>query len=106
MLMTLTRRLIVPIALAASLLIPATAAAQFRYEQNVVERLAALGIEPDQIIDLNIYPQRDPNDQFGGAQAWVRVEQCPEGWIVMRLGRLGNVTYTYTRDGCMLAGLD
>lgn len=85
---------------------PAQASGQFRYEQGVEDELRRIGIAPAEVVDVNIYPYPDPRDQFGGAQAWIKVEQCPEGWLVMSLGRTGAATYAYTRDGCMLPGLD
>ena len=83
-----------------------TAFAQSRSERGVYERLAQYGITPDQVTELNIYPRRDNNDRAQGAEAWVRVEQCPQGWVVMTVGRTGHVTYAYTRDGCSIPGLD
>ena len=85
---------------------PASASAQFRYEQGVEDELRRLGIEAAQVVDVNIYPYPDPRDQFGGAVALIKLEQCPDGWLVMTLGRTGAATYAYTRDGCMLPGLD
>ena len=83
-----------------------TAFAQSRSERGVYDRLAQYGITPDQVVELNIYPRRDNNDRTQGAEAWVRVEQCPQGWVVMTVGRTGHVTYAYTRDGCSIPGLD
>ena len=83
-----------------------TAFAQSRSERGVYERLAQYGITPDQVVELNIYPRRDNNDRVQGAEAWVRVEQCPQGWVVMTLGRTGHATYAYTRDGCAIPGVD
>jgi hypothetical protein len=94
------------IAIAAVLTVPLQADAQFRYEEGVYDRLAQLGIGPEDVTELNVYPFPDPNDQFGGARAWVKVDQCPEGWVVMTLGRTGHATFARTRDGCMLPGLD
>ncbi|MEO1226131.1 MAG: hypothetical protein AAFX92_18065 [Pseudomonadota bacterium] len=91
---------------AAMIAMPAISSGQFQYEQGVEDELRRLGIEPAQVVDVNIYPYPDPQDQFGGAQAWIKLEQCPEGWLVMSLGRTGAATYAYTRDGCMLPGLD
>lgn len=93
-------------AISVALVAPTQANAQFRYEQGVQDRLALLGISPEQVIEINIYPFPDPNDQFGGARAWVKVDQCPDGWIVMNLGRTGHATYAYTRNVCMIPGLD
>jgi len=92
--------------LGAAVVVPIHASAQFRYEQGVQDQLARLGIGPDQVLQVDIYPFPDPNDQFGGARAWVKVEQCPDGWIVMTLGRTGHATFAYTRNGCMIPGLD
>ncbi|MEM7444481.1 MAG: hypothetical protein AAF414_14255 [Pseudomonadota bacterium] len=92
--------------LLAILLAAHTAHAQSRTEQGVYDRLAQIGITPDQVTDLRIYPRRDNNDRVQGYDAWVEVEQCPQGKIVMNLGRTGTATYAYTRDGCQIQGLD
>ena len=91
---------------AAALLSPVRGHAQFDYQDGVEDRLATLGIGPEDVLAIDIYPFHDPNDQFGGARAWVRTAQCPEGWIVMTVSRTGTVTHAYTRNGCMIPGLD
>lgn len=92
--------------LCAALLVPLSANAQNRSERGVYDRLATVGITPEQVTDLRIYPRRDGNDRVQGSEAWVRVEQCPVGWVVITLGRTGQATYAYTRDGCEIPGLD
>ncbi|MEM1159982.1 MAG: hypothetical protein AAGJ28_03545 [Pseudomonadota bacterium] len=100
-------RLVAGLCLGSALALAAqTADAQSRSERGVYDRLAQYGITPDQVVELNIYPRRDNNDRVQGAEAWVRVEPCPQGWVVMTVGRTGTVTYAYTRDGCSIPGLD
>ena len=89
-----------------ALLFPLATNAQSRSEQGVYDRLAQIGITPDQVTELNVYPQRDNNDRVRNSLAWIRVQQCPVGWVVMRVGRTGTVTHAYTRDGCEIPGLD
>ncbi|MEM7444479.1 MAG: hypothetical protein AAF414_14245 [Pseudomonadota bacterium] len=102
----LLTRALLAMPLAALLLTPLQADAQFRYERGVQDQLSALGIAEDDVIEVSVYPYPDPRDQFGGAQAWVKVEQCPEGSIVVVLSRTGQATYAYGRDGCMIPGQD
>ena len=102
-----TGRLIASFCMAIAVALTAQAAsAQSRSERGVYDRLAQYGITPDQVVELNIYPRRDGNDRVQRSEAWVRVEQCPQGWVVMTVGRTGVVTYAYTRDGCSIPGLD
>jgi hypothetical protein len=99
-------RATLPVVLCVALLTSTAANAQSRAERGVYDRLATLGITPDQVSNLRIYPRRDGNDRVQGSTAWMQVEQCPVGWVVMSLGRLGNVRTAYSRDGCELPGLD
>ena len=99
-------RAILPLLFGSVLLVTLPANAQSRAEQGVYDRLAQVGITPDQVTEINIYPRRDSNDRLRNSQAWVRVEQCPVGWVVMTVQRAGNVTHAYTRDGCEIPGLE
>lgn len=92
------------ILVAAGMVLPQVAGATSR-EDNVYAALAEAGIGPDQISEINIYSQEGSDGRARSSQAWVRVEQCPEGWVVASMSRTGTVTQVYTRDGCEIPGV-
>jgi len=74
-------------------------------EDNVYQALAERGIARDQVSEMNIYSNEGSDGRARSSTAWIRVDQCPQGWVVASLSRSGNVTQVYTRDGCEIPGL-
>lgn len=74
-------------------------------EDNVYQALAERGIQRDQVSEINIYANEGSDGRARSSTAWIRVDQCPQGWVVASLSRSGNVTQVYTRDGCEIPGL-
>ena len=74
-------------------------------EDSVYAALADAGISRDQVSEIDIYSQEGSDGRTRGSQAWARVDQCPQGWVVVTMGRSGNVTQVYTRDGCEIPGI-
>ena len=74
-------------------------------EDNVYQALAERGIGRDQVSELNIYSNEGTDGRARSSTAWIRVDQCPQGWVVASLSRSGNVTQVYTRDGCEIPGI-
>jgi len=88
----------------ACTMIPQLAGATSR-ESNVYQALAEVGIGPDQVNEINIYSEEGNDGRARSSTAWVRVAQCPEGWVVATMSRSGTVTQVYTRDGCEIPGV-
>ena len=76
------------------------------FEETVLEELAELGISDSEIVDLRVYPHYDRRDVVDRAIGWVRIRECPEGWIVVNMSAFATVTYTYTHGNCQVAGLN
>ena len=76
------------------------------FEETVVEELAAIGISDTEIVDLRVYPHYDRRNLVDRATGWVRIDDCPEGWIVVNMSAFATVTYTYTHGNCQVPGLD
>ena len=93
------------LAVAAALILPQPSDARISREDAVNAKLAEIGISPDQVSEINIYSQEGSDGRTRTSQAWIRVDQCPQGWLVMTMNRSGTVTQAYTRDGCEIPGL-
>ncbi|MEM7444480.1 MAG: hypothetical protein AAF414_14250 [Pseudomonadota bacterium] len=102
-----TTRLAAAAALCCSFLLPTAGLAQTEQVGGIYDRLAEIGITRDQVIEINTYPQTDGSDgRSRGSTAWIKVAQCPEGSIVMDVGRTGVVTSAWTSGNCEIPALD
>lgn len=89
----------------------ASANAQFSpriedFEETVWAELANLSISQSDVVDLRVYPHFDRRNLVNRATGWVRLQQCPEGWIVVRMSAFATVTYTYVHGECEVIGLN
>lgn len=76
------------------------------FEDTVRAELADLGISESDVVVLRVYPHYDRRNQVDRATGWVRLAQCPEGWVVVRMSAFATVTYSYIHGQCEIAGLD
>ena len=74
-------------------------------QDNVYQALAERGIAREDVSEMNIYSNEGTDGRARSSTAWIRVDQCPQGWVVASLSRSGSVTQVYTRDGCEIPGL-
>lgn len=76
------------------------------FEDTVRAELSEIGISESDVVTLRVYPHYDRRNLVDRATGWVRIEQCPEGWIVVNMSAFATVTYTYTHGQCEVPGLD
>ena len=102
---TLSATAAVALMLSASL--PHSAMAQSRSHGGILDRLAEIGIGPEQVVEINVYAQNESSEgRSRGSTAWIKVEQCPNGFVVMDVGRTGTVTSAWTHGDCDIPELD
>ena len=75
------------------------------FEDTVREELTELGISQDDVVTLRVYPHYNRRDIVDRATGWVRIAQCPEGWIVVNMSAYAQVTYAYVHGQCNAVNL-
>jgi len=76
------------------------------FEDTVRTELSEIGISESDVVTLRVYPHYDRRNIVDRAAGWVRIQQCPEGWIVVNMSAFATVTYAYTHGQCDIPGLD
>lgn len=67
------------------------------------EAVAAAGLQ-GRIVSVEPQPPTyDDTRQFAGYLGWVKVQQCAEGHVLVRIDRLCNVQNLSGTDGCAIA---
>tara|TARA_R110000787_G_scaffold127349_1_gene238745 strand:- start:351 stop:674 length:324 start_codon:yes stop_codon:yes gene_type:complete len=75
--------------------------------RNAVSALLAEKAVPwNRVERVVVEPVYRPNAPITDVMAFVHLTQCRDGYLVVRLNRAGDVTQSYTRNDCKIAGFE
>ena len=77
-------------------------------ESIVADRLERLGIAPDDVGEIKFSEQREifgDEHRVTGVDAWVRLNSCPQGALIVPVRRDGVARNAYTRGMCAVPGV-
>jgi hypothetical protein len=94
-----------------AMLIPGAVQAQAleqRCMQELEQALQEQGIDLQNVVEVEQYSpfSATGEEEIENINTWVRLEQCPDGWLVVSFDQFCNVETMYTRGGCSVAGVD
>jgi hypothetical protein len=101
---------VISVLVTASVLVnkPVHAIDLFDYSEFIENQLVALGIDPEEVERVQIDRQRvrrRGSRRLVGVKAWIRLQSCETGSLIVDMEPSGRVKQVYTRGGCEVPGI-
>ncbi len=79
-----------------------------RFEEKTQDYLREMNIAEGDVESIRIVVQRRKNERgpdIIGAESWIRLNSCGQGYLVLQMTRGAFVKQAYTRGDCSVPGL-